>query len=624
MGTNVTVSLVGKQGPKGADGAPGAPGQSVSLGTGDIGGTLSAPTVTGSHFLAPLPVAQGGTGGNSYAQLDAFRRIFYPWEFPVTAYGAKVDGQVVHDAAMTAGSAVVTSASGRFKSTDVGKAVAVKGAASAAVTTLVTTILSYQSATQVTLAAVNSSGSNQTGLEMVWGTDDTAAVNSAVTAGHSYATTVSATDPTAGSGLYKVRFPPGLCVIAGAPTKGGATAGNAQIPLYLRGTTLNKVKPEFEGYGDASSFGHWGQTDLERCSTIYSMGVYASPAAQTADQNANGQCSVIGGPTVPYGYGINSGGAVVTNVRPVLRNLSIRTTHSAQGLTFSAFDFFGCAGAGLHNVCIGTAGQVGDGDYSFTAGFANGASIGGLMPCPGNNDDLHCSNISIQGGYTWGIWLGEHFVTDRIGVLYCWSALCPVGSYGNSVGATHAINVGQASVEACDHTVCVIGVGSNGQGPWLYGVIDSEGTPSFIDRFAPVSGQGLNALLGEVYLCGILPDTTVIDMQAPTGLRIRNAMQGRPHRVLTAGTYTLNVLDENVYLDATSGPVTVNLISAAWTPNEFYFERLDNVTSNAVTIHAAGSELIDGAASFTLATQYARASVTPRRVSGTWGWARKS
>jgi hypothetical protein len=354
--------------------------------------------------------------------------------------------------------------------------------------------------------------------------------------------------------------------------------------------------------------------------TLVSFGLYASAGAQSTDINANGNPSVIGGPTPPNGYGISPG--VFTNVLPVLRNISIRNAHNANGYGWTAFDFYGCAEANVENVMIGSTGNVVDGDFGNPSTFGSGSSIGMLMPAPGNNDNSRCQNLAVQGGYTFGMFVPEHFVSDRISILYCWAGVCPVGTYAGSVGSTHAINLGQASIEACANTLCVIGSGSGGQGPWVYGILDVEGTITFIDRFG-TSGNGLAALLGEVQLVGIFTPTAV-SVQSPTGLRIINGAQGIPTRVITTGTTTLNEMDRTLQVDASGGNVIVNLISAAWTGNVFSFVRLD-ATGNTVTVTSNGIELIHvagGAAATTtlIAGQYTKLNLSPARVGGIWGW----
>lgn len=84
-------------------------------------------------------------------------------------WGAVGDGTHVLDAAITSGAAVLTSASNPWSAADVGKTIGVTGAAGTNVT-LTTTILSYQSAGQVTLAA--NASVTVSNVEAQWGTDD--------------------------------------------------------------------------------------------------------------------------------------------------------------------------------------------------------------------------------------------------------------------------------------------------------------------------------------------------------------------------------------------------------------------------------------------------------------------
>lgn len=97
-------------------------------------------------------------------------------------YAAKCDTQVVIDAATTSGSNVITSATANFSSADIGKAfsfrsqISITGFGSG-------TIIGVDSPTSITVS-INMSAT-VTGGVLCWGTDDTAAIQKAVTAANS-------------------------------------------------------------------------------------------------------------------------------------------------------------------------------------------------------------------------------------------------------------------------------------------------------------------------------------------------------------------------------------------------------------------------------------------------------
>ncbi|WCT78868.1 hypothetical protein [Novosphingobium humi] len=93
-------------------------------------------------------------------------------------YNCKGDCCEISDAVSTAGSAVITSASGLFTPADVGKLVYLTNAGPSG-SVLATTVQSYQNPHQVTLAAA-ASVSRSNG--MLWGTDDSAGLAAALAA----------------------------------------------------------------------------------------------------------------------------------------------------------------------------------------------------------------------------------------------------------------------------------------------------------------------------------------------------------------------------------------------------------------------------------------------------------
>ncbi len=167
--------------------------------------TCTAPNTAGNVLF------QGGSG----AQLnDLGASINGTFNLKSTPYSARPDALIASDGAMTSGSPALTCASGPFKVSDLGKAIIVGGAgASGAV--LQSTISNFISPSQVSLAA--SASTTTSGAGVLWGTDNRAAIQSAL-AGSS-----SETIAWAAPGSYMVTCP---------------GSGNPAINLYTFGATL--------------------------------------------------------------------------------------------------------------------------------------------------------------------------------------------------------------------------------------------------------------------------------------------------------------------------------------------------------------------------------------------------
>lgn len=97
--------------------------------------------------------------------------------FNVEDYGAIGDGRVVSSCSITSGAAALTNAGAVFTTADIGKRIAVGGAGASGVD-LVTSIIAYVSATQVTLAA-NAGTTKSANAYVMLGTDNTAAIHAA-------------------------------------------------------------------------------------------------------------------------------------------------------------------------------------------------------------------------------------------------------------------------------------------------------------------------------------------------------------------------------------------------------------------------------------------------------------
>lgn len=127
------------------------------------------------------PAAHSSGATVTFVATNTFFLRNFPRTYNVRGYGALGDGKVVSDAAMTSGSGTLTSATGLFLSTDVGKKISVQGAGAAGAV-LNTTISGYTSATQVTLTA--SASTTVSSKQAVWATNDTTAFQDAIDAAY--------------------------------------------------------------------------------------------------------------------------------------------------------------------------------------------------------------------------------------------------------------------------------------------------------------------------------------------------------------------------------------------------------------------------------------------------------
>jgi hypothetical protein len=137
---------VGEPGPIGPQGLPGVAGISVDPENATTVGSDGLVFTRSSAVGRSVLTAVDGKAGR--LALDAAQTTGH---VDIRDHGGVGDGVALTDAVTAAGSAVLTSASGRFTADMVGKTVVVMNA-TASYTTLVTTVASYQSPTQITMA----------------------------------------------------------------------------------------------------------------------------------------------------------------------------------------------------------------------------------------------------------------------------------------------------------------------------------------------------------------------------------------------------------------------------------------------------------------------------------------
>jgi hypothetical protein len=532
-------------------------------------------------------------------------RASEPWVFDITDYGAVGDAVIVSDGAVAGGTAVVTcSTSAPFAAGHVGKSILIQGAGAAGVTAFTTTIASYTSSSQVGLT--DTPPTSVTGAVVVFGTNNYDAIRSAQAAANAYR--------TEGNGIAQLFTPAGGFILDGPLDT--SLSGNGQIVFGPDATTGQKSIPHFKGAAPGAGVRHWEQTVPQMSGSCWiSFGFYSSTSAQTADINANGNPGIISGPTEANGYGV---AGVFSNTMPVIEDMAFLVPHTAYGITRGGWNFYGCANAHIKgDVSISTLGVVPGTDYGSPGVFATGLSVGCLMPAPGNNDLSVIDNLSIQGGFTYGIFFSEHTLIGRIMTLYCWSALVPVGTYAGSVGSVHAMKVLSASVEACANEVFIYGAGSSGVGPIID--IDQLSTESSTPNIAGSSSTALNSALGQIKLTGLFTESGV-STQYSTGIELVNGQVPRAIKRKTSG-FTCSPIDRTLVCDTSGGAFTGTLPDAAFCPVEYVFK---NVGGNDLTVATTSGQLIY-TSSGTGATTATVTTGQTLRVQGlyngsAWGW----
>lgn len=360
-------------------------------------------------------------------------------------YGAKGDGKSVSDLATTNTSTTVTSATANFTAADVGKSFLADNVAGGGVS-LRGTIASVTNSTTAVLSVA--AGATLTGQNFLWGTDDTAAINSAVTAAYNGET-------ASGSFYAEVYCPPVTYVLAGATTIGGSTQGNAQIPLPVVGTTGRKFVLVLRGGRDAGSFAHWLQTVGQRAGAVFASTLLNLPVDGTYSVP-----SVVGGPTVSQGAGVYS------NMKIVVDGITVLAPYNPSMVGF-AFRYLAQATI-LSASAMANAGPAGSPALSTQP--TNSQGLGLQMPQNGNNDCAVVIDYSCEGFY-YGLSFGEHFTALRVAIVYANVAVF-IGNIGGT--SYHGASILNLNVEAS--AIEVQATGSGGAFPLFVGAQSVETT----------------------------------------------------------------------------------------------------------------------------------------------------
>lgn len=299
-------------------------------------------------------------------------------------------------------------------------------------------------------------------------TDDTAAINAAVTAAFNAG--------VADSSFYgEVYFPPAIYLLSGATTQSSSYKGNAQIPLPLQATTGVKFTMVFRGAREASALPHWQQTAIQK-----SGAVLVSTIAQSVS-GTWGPPSVIGGPTPAQGYGQASG--LFNNMLISIQGLTIIVPSNPQTM---GFDFSGMAEISVTTATVNASTAPGSGlptvpTHSWAAGI--------YTPQRQNNDMCLIENFSCEGMYV-GMILSEHLTINHAQVIYCKIGL-------DILTNIDCVYIGYISVEACETNIQAELLGL-GQANVIIGCLDIESQESGSFALVADIADSSNLLRGQI------------------------------------------------------------------------------------------------------------------------------
>lgn len=375
-----------------------------------------------------------------------------PYQFRPETYGAKGDGRVIGDGTINS-TTTFTSASAGFTAADTGKTIMINGGQGTGGMPLITTI-TFVNSTTVTLASAATA--TATGCSAVYGTDDTAAINAAVSAAATYA--------EVNDWFAEIVFGSKIYCLASGPTQTAVV--NSQIPLpypNVNGTT-RKLVLTFRGAGDASNTQYFDSTIPNMQGTCLTSMVLAPSAVDPTF----GYQSVIGGPSK---FGSFTGG--FANVKPVIDGITVWCPALSNNW---AFDFTSVSCAHVdRSAALAFASVAGNQpnlpNFNNIAFFTSRASVGLGMPGAGNNDDCVVGAFTTEG-FNIGYWVSEHFNAQRINAIYTFiGVLVDFTLHGGTT--LHGMSVLYYSAEANGYNLYTNATGGQ-QYPIDIGLMDAE------------------------------------------------------------------------------------------------------------------------------------------------------
>jgi hypothetical protein len=506
-----------------------APAANVSLNSHKITGLADGTASTDAAAFGQIPVADAtaadfqplgvaAAGSNGKWSDSGHVHPYEPWQFLPEAYGAVGDGKVLDDV-VTNGTTTITSATAAFTSGDVGKYIMIHGALGATSAPLMTTIASVTNSTTAVLTSGASASTSN--CPAVYGTDDTSAIQSAVTAAGTYA--------TAHSYFAEVIFGAKIYIVGTGPTQTGNGSStptfNAQVTLpypNANGAT-QKLIIALTGAGDNGHCQYWESL----VPNVAGTALVSMTTAPGTPSGTYGNQSVIGGPSSAAGF---TGG--YANVKVAVKGLAVWCPIFTNQYAYD-FGFVSDMRVEQSSAHIFAPTGVNGGVQPYlnniaSATFQSSIGTGFRAPVTGNNDDVVMDDVCAEG-YECAFRIDDHFVAGRMAAIY--SDVAMVIGDNAGAGTSHGVFIGLISAEVynggllCYGGTCQIDIGWDAEcsGP-TYDLHDNnafKGVFRFRDPAGgrtPVvtSGHGANVKvindeLGPGYWSGApsVPATTV-------------------------------------------------------------------------------------------------------------------
>ena len=499
----------------------------------------------------------------------------------VIDFGAVPDGVELQGATISSGSTTLTCSAADFSSADVGKAVCVQGAGSGGIN-LSTAISAYISSTSVTLTT--SASTTVSSAVIVYGTDNTAAFNAAITA--------MSTAPG-----FLTRVPNGYYVVAGAypgTNPSGGSPANAVFnfpvnaasnPTYAIGF-VGDIEVGMPGPSVAIS-----GDDLD--TTLFGSVVTAIATPSGSKPSIFGANSWVGSPyTNPHH---------TSNIMAIFKRLTVRQIpYPTGGVQAIGIDMSGAGGAEFEQVRVDTT------DLMPLVIQPTNTSVAGIK-LPSNNNNFaraHAIKCTVQG-YFYGFWFAEHSVADDCAAQWCNTAyIFGLSNHGIQIGRllaqdniyTLGPDPGASETGTISQfTIAQLDIEDAANGFW-YTPINHVQDPN-------------NYLIGQLAYVRIIANVgrtagLIINGGQLVSVQYTSAASTLPVSTQT-GAYTLSDIDHLVVCNATTAAFTITLPSAVGCRGRAFYVKKSDSSNNAITVATTSDQTIDGSSSASVASQYA-------------------